>query len=151
MEFDRLTDLLRSRTVEPSTSKQPVDYENKEETVVAEEAQYKTQSIVEPSTSQLVFSSKSKEKIIISEQEDKTKSSSLHRNIKDSAVNLHVRGQPFQVSLPLCFIHAVLIKKGSTFRENSVKIRVRNLASISTLCYVSLDCILYYDQRLFSQ
>ena len=130
VEFDRLTDLLRSRTVEPSTSKQPVDYEKKEETMVAEEAHYKTQSIVEPSTSQLVFSSKSKEKIIISKQEDKTKSSSLHGNVKDSAVTLRIGGQPSQVSLPLCFVHVLLIKIDLIFRENSVK---NHLASISPL------------------
>ncbi|XP_020268410.1 nuclear pore complex protein NUP1-like isoform X2 [Asparagus officinalis] len=86
-EVDRLTDLLRSRTVEPSTSKPAVDFQHEEKVIVRDQVQHNKQSIIEPSTSSHpVVRSEQKEM----EHEDGMKSSSLHGNIIDLAANLQV-------------------------------------------------------------
>lgn len=74
-EFEHLTDLLRSRTVEPSTSNLANRSENKE-AVFIEQAKHNGESTVKPNTSPHV--ALRKEQAIISMPEDRVKSASLH-------------------------------------------------------------------------
>nr|XP_019704859.1 nuclear pore complex protein NUP1 isoform X2 [Elaeis guineensis] len=69
VEFDRLTELLRSRTVEPSTSQPAVNYVNEEKTNISEQVNQNKESTAEPSTSKPAHSHDKKEKPNIPEQE----------------------------------------------------------------------------------
>lgn len=97
-EFEHLTYLLRSRTVEPSTSNLAIHSENKEEAVVLEQVKHNGQSTVKPSTSPL--GALGKEKAIVSEREDMVKSSSLHGITTYPAVNISEErvGSPTEIA-----------------------------------------------------
>lgn len=90
-EFDSLTKLLRSRTVEPSTSKSAVDYDHGEQAIVTEQVQHNEQSIMRPSTSHPEVNYERAKKTIVSEQEHIMRSSSLQGGVIDPSGDLHVR------------------------------------------------------------
>ncbi|KAG1333899.1 nuclear pore complex protein NUP1 [Cocos nucifera] len=69
IEFDRLTELLRSRTIEPSTSQPAVNYVNEEKANISEQVNQNKESTAEPSTSKPADSHDKKEKPNIPEQE----------------------------------------------------------------------------------
>lgn len=69
VEFDRLTELLRSRTIEPSTSQPAVNYVNKEKANISELINQNKESTAEPSALKLADSHDKKEKPNIPEQE----------------------------------------------------------------------------------
>nr|XP_010932964.2 nuclear pore complex protein NUP1 isoform X2 [Elaeis guineensis] len=69
VEFERLTELLHSQTIEPSTSQPAVNRENEEKANVSDQGIHNKVSTAEPSTSQPADNHDQKEKTNVPEQE----------------------------------------------------------------------------------
>ncbi|XP_008790339.2 nuclear pore complex protein NUP1-like isoform X2 [Phoenix dactylifera] len=69
VEFDRLTELLRSRTIEPSTSQPAVNYVNEEKANISEQVNQNKEFTAEPSTSKRADSHDRKANPNVPEQE----------------------------------------------------------------------------------